>query len=548
MSIAISSARGLRPTRYAAVAVGAAVLVSGCTAGSSSSSGGSGGNGGGGGGGGGETLLVNTSFVYSTLDPARAYEQTGYLTIHSLCDTLMTFDGGNVGEPLPELAEGFEVSEDGTTYTFTLRDDAVFSDGSPVTSEDVLFSLNRMMNVKGSGSAFFEGLEFSAPDESTVVVTADRPTAEVPTLMAMPVTSILNQEVATANGATDAEDAETADTAQTFLDSTSACAGPYVLERNDPGNEIVLTANEEYWGEAPGYSRVVIRNADAQNQKLAISRSQGDEIALDVTGNLLDGLPESVNVSQVEDTLYMLYMSTDPAISPATSNPDWRAALRSSLDYEGLAGLYGQGGDRLGGFLANAYPGSLPVEEGPERDLDAARASLEASGVGDEPVRFIYPSITYRGVDLGTVATKIQGDAAEAGINLELTPLALPAFLEEQRGGSVVMGLTPHALIYPRPESLVRQLSPGGVNAERVRWSDGPAAEEVTAAAERVLTAVDGTELESALVDWQQAMRDGSPYLPVAQNSGSVVSTEDVADAEYTPAGWILDLAAVEPA
>ncbi|MGY2066729.1 ABC transporter substrate-binding protein [Blastococcus sp. SYSU DS0619] len=544
MSIAISSARAVRPTRYAAVAVGAAVLVSGCTAGSSSS----GGGGGGGGDAADQTLLVNTSFVYSTLDPARAYEQTGYLAIHSLCDTLMTFDGGDVGEPVPELAEGFEVSEDGTTYTFTLRDDAVFSDGSPVTSEDVLFSLNRMMNVQGSGSSFFAGLEFSAPDESTVVVTADRPTAEVPTLMAMPVTSILNEEVATANGATDAEGAETADTAQTFLDSNSACAGPYVLERNDPGNEIVLTANEEYWGEAPGYSRVVIRNADAQNQKLAISRSQGDEVAIDVTGNLLDGLPESLNVSQVKDTLYMLYMSTDPAVSPATSNPDWRAALRASLDYEGLAALYGQGGDRLGGFLADAYPGSLPVEEGPERDLDAARAALEASGVGDEPVRFIYPSITYRGVDLGTIATKVQGDAAEAGINLELTPLALPAFLEEQRGGNVVMGFTPHALIYPRPESLVRQLSPGGVNAERVRWSDGPAAEEVTAAAEQALTAVDGAELESALVEWQEAMLAGSPYVPVAQNSGSVVSTEDVADAEYTPAGWILDLAAVEPA
>ncbi|WP_236834201.1 ABC transporter substrate-binding protein [Blastococcus sp. KM273129] len=491
---------------------------------------------------------MNTTFVYSTLDPGRVYEQTGYLAVHSLYDSLMTFEGADVTEPVPDLAEGYEVSEDGTTYTFTLRDGLTFSDGSPLTSEDVLFSLNRMLNLKSSGSTFFTGLSFSAPDESTFVVTADRPTAEVPTLMAMPVASVLNSEVARENGATDAADAATTDTAQSFLDSTSIGSGHYVLERNEPGDELVLAANEEYWGDAPGYGRVVIRNADAQNQQLSISRSQGDEVAIDVAGSLLDGLPEDVNVSQTQDTVYLLYMSTDPAVSPATANQDWRSALRQSLDYEGLAAQFGQGGSRPGGVLAESYPGSIPPEEGPERDLEAARASLEASGQAGTSVRFIYPSITYRGVDLGTIATKIQGDAAEAGIQLELTPLALPAFLEEQRGGSVVMGMTPHALSYPRPESLVRQLSPGGVNAERVRWSSGPAADEVTRLKEEALSSVDAADLEQALVDWQTALAEGGPYIPAAQNSGTVVSTADVSGAEYTPAGWIVDLAAVEPA
>jgi peptide/nickel transport system substrate-binding protein len=535
-----SSRATARPAlvRYGIALVAAALLASGCTAGA---------GGGGGGGDAGGTLLVNTSFVYSTLDPGQVYEQTGYLAIHSLYDSLMTFEGGDVSEPVPDLAEGYDVSDDGKTYTFTLREGAVFSDGSPVTSEDVLFSLTRMQNLKASGANFFAGLTFSAPDERTVVVTSDRPTAEVPALMAMPVSSVLNSEVARANGATDAADAAASDTAQSFLDSTSVGSGPYVLERNDPGNEIVLAANEAYRGEAPGYARVVIRNADAQNQQLSISRSAGAEIALDVAGSLLEGLPETVHVSQVKDTIYMLYMNTDPAVSPATSNPDWVAALRQSLDYEGLAAQFGQGGGRLGGFIADAYPGSLPAEEGPVRNLEAAKASLAASGVGDVPVRFIYPAITYRGVDLGTVATKVQGDAAEAGIRLELTPLAMPAFLEEQRGGSVVLGFTPHALAYPRPESEVRQLSPGGVNAERVRWSSGPAAEQVTGLAQQALGAVDAGGLEQALGDWQRAMADGSPYVPFAQNSGTVVSTADVVGADYTPAGWIVDLAAVEP-
>src|ERR687889_449155 len=128
MSIAVRS-DSAKARRYAVTVVATAALVSACTAGSSGSAGG---GGGGGGDGANDTLLVNTSFVYSTLDPGRVYEQTGYLAVHSLYDGLMTFEGNDVSQPVPNLAEGYEVSDDGTSYTFTLRDDAVFSDGSEV--------------------------------------------------------------------------------------------------------------------------------------------------------------------------------------------------------------------------------------------------------------------------------------------------------------------------------------------------------------------------------------------------------------------------------
>jgi|tagenome__1003787_1003787.scaffolds.fasta_scaffold20988821_9 peptide/nickel transport system substrate-binding protein len=539
MSIADSM---MKRRRLGVATLAAAALVSGCTAGSSAASGTKGGdtkN---------DTLLVNTSFVYSTLDPGRVYEQTGYMAVHSMYDALMTFDGADVSKPVPNLAKDVKVSDDKTTYTFTLRDDATFADGSPVTAQDVLFSLNRLENIKGSGAGFFKGITFAAPDDKTVVVTSPTPTGTIPTLMAMPAASVIEAATAQQNGATDAPGADTADTAKTFLDGKSIGSGPYVLERNDPGNEIDLVANDKYWGEKPKYERVVIRNTDVQNQKLSISRSGESEVAIDITGNLLDGLPKTLNVSQSKDTMYMLYLNTDPAVSPATSNPDWVAALRASIDYKGLAAMFGQGGGRIGGYVADAFPGGIPADQGPVQDLAKAKKLLAASGVGSDPVRFIYPAITYRGVDLGTIATKIEGDAAKAGIQLQLTPLALPAFLDEQRSGSAVIGFTPQALSYPLPESLVRQLSPGGTNGERVRWRTGDAATSVTAKANAVFAASSQDEVNKALVDWQKAMLDGSPFIALAQNSGTVVSTDRVAGADYTPAGWILDLARVSPA
>jgi peptide/nickel transport system substrate-binding protein len=495
------------------------------------------------------TLLVNTTFVYSTLDPGRAYEQTGYFAIHGLYDALMTFEGDDVSEPVPHLAAEHTASDDDRTHTFTLRDDVTFSDGTAITSADVLFSLNRLVNLKGSGAGFFAGLTFSAPDERTFVVTAQNPTAGVPTLMAMPAASVLNSAAAKAAGASDAADADASDTAQTAFDTASMGSGPYTLESNDPGNEIVLVPNAKYWGETTGFERIVVRNTDTQNQKLSISRSTTAEVSMDLTGSLLDGLPDTLKISSTPDTFYMLYLSTDPAVSPATANPQWRQALAAAIDYDGVAALFGEGGQKIAGYIAQTYPGALPVDEAPSQDLAAAAAALAASGVGDTSVRFIYPAITYRGVDLATITTKIQNDAAAAGITLELTPLAMPAFLEEQRSGNVVMGFTPQALSYPRPESLVNQLSPEGTNGKRVRWDvTRVGADQALAAIAAVTAAADETTRESALQDWQRVMLEVSPFLPLAQNSGTIVSTPAVSEAEYTAAGWLLDLERVAPA
>ncbi|MDI9896878.1 ABC transporter substrate-binding protein [Rhodococcus sp. IEGM 1381] len=521
----------------AAIALAAVALTAaaGCSAGGSSS-------------GADDTLVVNTSFVYKTLDPARAYEQTGYLSVHSLYSTLLTFEGADITTPVPDLAESFEANADNTAFTFTLRDNAVFSDGSPVTSEDVLFSLDRMLNIKGSASGFFAGLTFAAPDERTVTITSEIPRPTLVTLLAMPAASIVNSEVAQANGASAAPDAATADTAQSFLDSESAGSGPYIVDRNDPGNEIVLTANENYWGEKPEFTRVVIRNTDIQNQKLTMTRSTSPELSLDLTGNLLDGLPESLTVSELQDTMYYAYANTNPAVSEITSNPAFATAFKAALDYEGIAGLYGRGGDTLGGFIAPAYPGSLPKEDGPVQDLALATRLIDEAGLAGRPVEYIYPAITYRGVDLGTVATKIQGDVAKAGIELQLTPLPLAAFLERNRAGQAPMGMSPQALTYPRAENLVQLMKPGGVNSARAGWTDANASPAAIAAAKTFLDDYTDEGRTAAVQDWQRVMATDSPFIPLAVNSGCVVSTSAVTGAEYTPAAWIVDLASVKAA
>ncbi|MEU2663612.1 ABC transporter substrate-binding protein [Micromonospora sp. NPDC007220] len=527
-----------RRLRVGAIALAALAIASSTAC----SAGGSGGNGD---GGSAKTLTVNTSFVLKTLDPGRIYEATGLTAVHSLYDTLLTFEGSDVSKPVPALAESFEASPDAKTFTFKLREGVKFSDGTALTADDVVFSLNRLKNVKASPAVMVSGLTFAKTDERTVVVTSATADPNIPVVLAMPSTGVVNSKVAKEHGATDAADAAKSDTAQQYLDTNSVGSGPYVLKSYDPSAQVVLEANPNYWGDKPEFNRVVLRNMDVQTQKLTMQRAGGSEIALDISGKLLEGLPGSLKTSAMQDTVYFLFLNADPAVSPVSSNAKFNQALRAAIDYEGIAGLYGKGAAPGAGLVAPAYPGALPAEEQSKRDVAKAKALLTEAGLTNPTVKFNYPAITYKGVDLGTVATKVQGDAAEAGIKLELTPQPLTTFLDEMRTGKMALGFTPQSLNYPVADSLINNMSPGQATALRSGWTVERADPAVVAAGKKVTETLDLAARAAAMQEWQRAMNAASPYVVLASNSSTVVASGDLTGTDYTAAGWQVDLAAV---
>lgn len=532
------TSRRLRRTACAVASLALVVSVAAaCTAGGAGD--------GGGGGGAATTLTVNTSFVVKSLDPGRVYEATGNTTVHALYDTLMTFKGADVSKPVPKLAESVTASPDAKTFTFKLRDDATFSDGSKVTADDVVFSLNRLVNLKGSPAVMVSGLTAAKTDDRTVVVTSAKADPNVPTILAMPATSILNAKVARANGATDGTDAAQADKAQQYLDKTAAGGGAYLLESFDAASQIVLKANPKYWGDKPEFERVVIRNMDIQNQKLTMSRAEGAEVALDLSGKMLEGLPGSLSQSGVQDTFYFLTLHADPAVDRTTANPAFVQALRAAVDYDGVATLFGKDAKPAAGVVPPAFPGALPDSDAQKQDLDKAKQLLADAKLTNPTVSFMYPAITYRGVDLGTVATKVQGDVAKAGITLQLNPQPLTSFLDAQRGGKVPMRFSPQSLNYPVAASLVNNYTPGQGTAKTTGWTVERADKRVIAAGEKVTETLDPAAQVTAMQEWQRVMNTHSPFIPLAYNSGVVVATPTLTGADYSPAGWTIDIPAI---
>ena len=83
-----------------------------------------------------------------TLDPSRQYELTSPIVVGACYERLVNIQPPDIKTIVPELAREWEISEDVTTYTFMLRDDVIFASGNPLTAADVIFSFNRLRELK----------------------------------------------------------------------------------------------------------------------------------------------------------------------------------------------------------------------------------------------------------------------------------------------------------------------------------------------------------------------------------------------------------------
>ena len=119
--------------------------------------------------GGSGTVVVAMGAGFSTLDPGYVYEKYPPLIVNACYENLFKFYD-NEGAPEPCLADTYEFSEDNLTLTVKLKDGITFASGNPMTSADVLFSINRCKNLQGNPAFIADTIQsMEAPDEKTIV-------------------------------------------------------------------------------------------------------------------------------------------------------------------------------------------------------------------------------------------------------------------------------------------------------------------------------------------------------------------------------------------
>src|SRR5579862_1637235 len=499
----------------------------------------------------GATLVVDNSFTIKTSDPQRAFDPTASIIDRALYDTLFTYKGGDLAHPIPLLVSSWKATNGAKTFTFQLKKNVHFANGTPLTSKDVVFSMDRLVNIKGNPAFLLAGVTVKAAGKYAVVMTSTTPDTELPAILANPSTGIVNSTLVKAHGGTSAANASTADKAETWLNtpaSAGAGSGPYVLKSFSTTSQVVLAPNPNYWGpKKPGFSTVVVRNMIATTQLINVQRGT-HEIAIDLSADQATGLKgnKKLNVSLQPSTwVFWLFANNNPKVSTVTSNEQWQQAVRYALDYKSILSVAGPGAIQAPGLIPSMFLGSLPQKDAAKQDVAKAKAALAASGMGNQQVTLQYPSdLTINGVPFTTLAEKIQANLQAEGFNIQLSGSPTSNWLTSYRDGKMAFGLSLWGPDYPDPADYLT-FAPGQLVGLRVGWPKGsdPAIEALAAKAQ-ITTAP--AARKSLYQQIQLQLNARGPYFPLMQPTQVFVSTSDLKNAVYN-AEYDVDVTQISP-
>lgn len=343
---------------------------------------------------------------------------------------------------VPQVAESYEVSPEGTSITFRLRSGATFHDGSPVTVEDVKWSLDRAIHVTtaknqmGTGS-MTDPKQFVIVDDKTIRV--DTPKADRFTLpnLALLFPAIFNSKLCKQH-ATDADP-----WAEEWLKTNTAGGGPFKLASYQAGQQFVLEPFADWKnGEMKGKSKILYQIVpQAASRRLAAERGEAD-LVRDLPGRDIADLMKAgkVRVLGIANPATVTYIAMNNLMAPF-DNVKVRQAVAWSVPYKDMFEkvLYSRGNPMFGGpkeVTSTQWPSPLPYTQ----DLDKAKELLKEAGFPDgfettfsidandqtvaEPVAILMQEA------LGKIGIKVKIDKIPAGqMGTLLTEKKLPLFI-----------------------------------------------------------------------------------------------------------------------
>ncbi len=296
---------------------------------------------------GSDLLVFGTTEIPSTIDPADVYEKLASDVLFNTTNRLVEFQPGS-DEIGPGLATEWEISEDGLEYVFTLREGVTFQDGSDMTAEDVVWSIERALNINHPDGASFllaaiESIE--ATDDLTVTITLSEANSTFLSRLNYTVGTVLPSDsdvyAAPEERLEAADDSD--EGAQTLLEEAESFittdaivgTGPYEMTDYQPGVSMTLEAFDGYWGEAPAIPTVRIQFFESTTQmRNALAAGEIDMAVNDLDPTETASLEGEEGIEIVSDaggrTSYIVIdVTQEPFTDPAV-----RRAFASAIDRE----------------------------------------------------------------------------------------------------------------------------------------------------------------------------------------------------------------------
>lgn len=348
-----------------------------------------------------QDLTIGPGTFPASLDVHQYSSETAVIgPMQHVLETLVTQDGDDF-EPL--LAESWE-NPDELTWVFHIDPDATFSDGSPVTADDVRASGERVIETGGSLAPLWEPVEeLEATDEKTLTVTTEEPLG-----------TFLNTASLLLVG--QGENLEQEDYWRSPVGS-----GPFVVEDYRADERLTLARNDDYWGQAPALDTLTLTNIPEEAARITALSSGEIDVMTGVSPDSVTEVSALDGVVYEEMPSYAYQLVWFNSSREPLDDERVRQAMWHAVDVESIVGdLFGTRGTLAQAPIPQSVFGAPELDPYPY-DPDLARELLEEAGYADGFSTSLQWSDA-SGEDTRSLAQAFISDWAEVGIEVE--PLA----------------------------------------------------------------------------------------------------------------------------
>lgn len=473
------------------------------------------------------------------LDPALEEDGESFKVCDNIYDTLVQYKDGST-DLEPGLAEKWESSEDGLTWTFFLRKGVKFHDGTPFDADAVLFSLNRQHdkthpfhNVSGSyvywvATGLAEIVDkITAIDDFTIQITLK--TAYAPFIYTIAITpfSIVSPTAVKEYG-------------DAYFNNPVG-TGPFKFSRWDKKDKIVLLANDDYWGGRPNLDRVVFRSIPDNAVRL-IELQQGGLHAMEFPN------PDDLQQIEQDDSLKLL---TQPGMNigylamnfekPPLDNQKVRLAINHAIDKTTIIKHLYQG---LGMPAKNPIPPTLWSYDDTIQDYEynpeLAKKLLKEAGFpnGFETTLWALPVPRPYIPDGRALAEVIQSDLRKIGIKTKILTYDWGTYLEKTKNGEHDMAMLGWSADLGDPDNFFYFLlskSSAEKPAGNIAFYRSDDMQNVL---EKARATSDKDERDALYKEAQRIFHKDVPWVPLAHAKQVLVINKMVKNLRLQPLNW----------
>lgn len=362
------------------------------------------------------------------------------------------------GEPQPSLAESWELTDADTVISFVLRDDVSFHDGTPMTSADVIASIETLRT---------EGIPSQVKSVANLVTEMDPVSdTELTITLEYAVTNLFDlfEMMPIIDDAT---------VDQLLLGENFNGTGPFLVDDYTPGQRVDMVRFDDYWGDVAYLDSVTVTAVRDSQAMLTALRSGQAQVAvdlapLDATAIRDDPAFEVFNAPAADAGYYVASNVNVPLLS----SKEVRQAIATAIDRERILDQV-LGGNGIVSSIPWT-PSSAAFDESLQNfysyDVDAATAALEEAGAAGEPVKVFYDANS--GIMTG-IAQVVIFDLEQAGLQPQAEPLQTADFLTRLRNGELDgLFINVHGFGQLSPATLVTGAFPFNANGNASQFDN----------------------------------------------------------------------------